>query len=173
MAAPIGPTQAAPVFDPESAAWDNKGPAVVLTNGGATVRLGPGSGDMMSGWHHVRAGCVLTVPDAASDGSGADVEGPADGTDGAPFTGLFEWTLQIEHLAHSEFFLGVVDPDKAPRTPYCLHRCASLCVCVCVCVCQPCGREAVCVALWPRGPVALWPCVALCCHGACGEGASA
>lgn len=46
---------------------------------------------------------------------------PAPDAVAAPGPGLLEWTLQIDHLAHPEFFLGVVDPDRAPKTPYCLH----------------------------------------------------
>ena len=47
---------------------------------------------------------------------------PAPDALAAPGPGLLEWTLQVDHLAHPEFFLGVVDPDRAPKTPYCLHR---------------------------------------------------
>ena len=95
---------AANLFDPDSLNWKNKGPALKFNELFTTVTADPHASEKTN-WRQIRSDSVLTPKP------------------NQPESNLYEFSLHMDSLRHAEVVLGVVDPDTAPKTPYCLHSC--------------------------------------------------
>ncbi len=67
-----------------------------MTNGDRTVEADP-SRSTQTNWRQIRGDRALSAP------------------------GRFHFSVRADSLRHAELVLGAVDPERAPKTPYCLH----------------------------------------------------